>query len=144
VERGVVRGRVAGGSQGGVREGQAPFGVNKDSLKTGEDRGILKIGPGELPVRKGDFDQPEIVDGVVEKGSSRDIKIVVRLITGRSDKVEISHVGNRTRKRCKNLGEGVKKKRFLVMNARAINVDNRKGEVIGAEREGSGYRELIN
>jgi hypothetical protein len=45
---------------------------------------------------------------------------------------------------CKNLGEGVKKKRFLVMNARAINVDNRKGEVIGAEREGSGYRELIN
>jgi hypothetical protein len=144
VERGVVRGRAAGGSKGGVREGQAPFGANKDSIKMGEDRGILKIGPSELPVRKWDFNQPEIVDGFVKKGSFRDIKIVVRLIAGRSGKVEIAHDGNRTRKRCKNLCNGVKEKRFLVMNARAINVDNRKGEVVGAEREGGSYRELIN
>jgi hypothetical protein len=39
VERGVVRGRAAGGSKGGVGEGQAPFRINKDTVKTGEDRG---------------------------------------------------------------------------------------------------------
>jgi hypothetical protein len=97
-----------------------------------------------LPIGERDIDQPEIVDGVVEKGSFRDVKIIVGLIAGRSDKVKIPHDGNRTRKRCKDLGEGVEETGFLVMDARAIDVDNREREVVSAEREGGSYRELIN
>jgi hypothetical protein len=42
------------------------------------------------------------------------------------------------------LGKGVKEGRLLIMDTRAINIDNGKGEVVSSMGEGRGDGELVN
>jgi hypothetical protein len=97
VKRSVVGGGATGGSQGGVRKGQTPIRIYQDSIKTSKNRGVLEVGPSELPVEQGDFDKPKIVDEIVKLSCFRAMKNVIRLVPRRSSEVKVSHEGYRAR-----------------------------------------------
>jgi hypothetical protein len=104
----------------------------------------LKIRPSKLPVQERDFDKPKIVNEFIKLGSFRPFKVAIRFVPRRSSEVEIPHDGNRPGKRSKNLGKGVKEGLLLIMDTRAIYIDNGEGEAVSSMGEGRGDGELVN
>jgi hypothetical protein len=144
VEGHMVRGGSGRGGEGRVRERQTPLGVYEDPIEAGKDRGGLLVGPSELAVEERDFHQPKGVDKVVEHGCLNRVEIAIRLIPGGPGEIKVSQKGDRSREGGKNLGQRGKEGLFLVVVARAINIHNGEGEIIGLPGEGGRDREVID
>jgi hypothetical protein len=140
----MVRGGSGRGGEGRVRERQTPLGVYEDPIEAGKDRGGLLVGPSELAVEERDFHQPKGVDKVVEHGCLNRVEIAIRLIPGGPGEIKVSQKGDRSREGGKNLGQRGKEGLFLVVVARAINIHNGEGEIIGLPGEGGRDREVID
>jgi hypothetical protein len=144
VERDMVRRGAGGGSEGAVREGKAPIRINKNSIEARQDGRILQVGPSELPVQQRDFNQTGVVYEVIEGGRLASIEIVIRLVAGRPNKIEITHDCDRPWNRGNDLFQGREKSRLKIMGAWPVHIYDRESKVVCAKGERGGNREVID
>jgi hypothetical protein len=118
--------------------------VDQDTVKAGEDRRVLLVGPGELAVQERDLKEAKGVYKVIKGGGFGGVDGTIGLIPRGADEVEISQESNRTCERGKDLLKRGKETGFEGMSARSVDIDNGEQKVVGAMGEGGGDREIVN
>jgi len=125
----VIRNSSRGRGKSRVGEAETPFSVNKEPVKTYQNRNLLMVGPSEASVEQGELLQSHSIQRTIEPVRLQRVKITIGAVVRRSDEVEVSKKYPWARYKGLETKQLIQECLIITMQARTIAVGHSDSEI---------------